>query len=170
MMKLVSISAIAVMAWASTAQAGDMSASDFVGKASMSNLFEIESSKLAMERATDPKVKEFASRMVKDHTKAGEDLKAALAESGLNIQPTMALNDKYREKLEEIREEDGDDFDEEYVEIQEKAHDRTVRLFEKYAEKGDNEALRQFASKTLPTLKQHESHSNDLEDEIDGLW
>ncbi len=155
---------------AGAAHADEMSdAQTFVKKASMSNLLEIESSKLALEKAQDPEVKAFAQQMIDDHTKAGNALKAAISESGLNgLQPQTSLSEKEQEKMADLREESGEEFDEEYVELQEDAHDRAVELFEDYAEDGENAALQKFASSTLPTLKQHEDHADELDDE--GFW
>jgi len=34
-------------------------------------------------------------------------------------------------------------------------HEEAVALFEKYAKKGDKANLKQFAEKTLPTIKEH---------------
>ena len=57
------------------------STQDFVTEAAMGGMFELESSKLAVQKADGP-VKEFASQMVSDHTKAstGEPLRAHHAE------------------------------------------------------------------------------------------
>lgn len=164
-----SVAALTV-GWAALAHAADDHSAEFVRKASMSNMFEIESSKLAQARASNPRIREFAAGMIDDHARAGKDMKEALAKSGLKLQPVTALDAEHREKLAEMREEKGEDFDEEYIEIQEDAHNDAVALFEDYAEHGKNAALRQFAATTLPTLRQHETRSNQLEDDIAALW
>ncbi|MEM5846421.1 DUF4142 domain-containing protein, partial [Pediococcus pentosaceus] len=47
---------------------------DFVTEAAGSDMFEIESSKLAAERA-DPATKTFAQQMITDHTKTSMEMK-----------------------------------------------------------------------------------------------
>src|SRR5688572_21221293 len=118
---------------------GELTTEEFVTKASVSNLFEIESSKLALEKATDPKVKAVAQQMITDHTKAGENLKAAVQEAKLpSALIATALDDKHLEKMADLREETGEDFDEEYIDQQEDAHDKAVKLFKKYSEDGES--------------------------------
>src|SRR5262245_50632425 len=46
------------------------SAGTFVEKAAIAGMFEVESSRIAIDRVNDPKLKEFAQMMVDDHTKA----------------------------------------------------------------------------------------------------
>ena len=48
-----------------------------------------------------------------------------------------------------------EDFDKTYAKQQVKAHKRAVKLFDDYAEEGDNAALKQFAANVLPTIKEH---------------
>lgn len=143
---------------------GTPEAEEFVQKASMSNMFEIESSKIALQKATDPEVKAFAQQMLDDHTKAGTEMKAAVAEAQLpaNLIATK-LDDKHQGKIDALNEKKGDDFDQKFVEIQEDAHDDAVSLFEKYADKGESPPLKIFAAKTLPVLKQHEQHVDKMD-------
>src|SRR4051812_16336770 len=56
--------------------AQNVSATDFVNQAANSDMFEIQSSQLAV-KAQDGKVHDFAQRMINDHTQASEKLRAA---------------------------------------------------------------------------------------------
>ena len=56
--------------------APDLAAGDLLG-AGMANMFEVETSKVALEKSTRDDVKQFAQQMIDDHGKAGEELKAA---------------------------------------------------------------------------------------------
>jgi putative membrane protein len=47
-------------------------------------------------------------------------------------------------------------------------HEKTVKLFRRQAEKGDNAELKQFAAKTLPTLEEHLKMSRDLKNQTKG--
>ena len=77
------------------AWAADFSAElDFVTRASNSNLFAIEESRLALDRTGDPKLKTFARQLVEDHGRAEAELLTAAEGSGAPV-PT-ALDEEHR--------------------------------------------------------------------------
>lgn len=138
------------------------SAAGFVRKASVANEFEIESSKLALEKSQDKDIKSFAQRMIDDHKKAGDDMKEALSASKLDLKPETQLDDKHQQIIKKLESLSTDDFNNAYVAAQVDAHDEAVSLFSDYAKNGGDEALKHFASETLPTLKSHQTHVKDL--------
>ncbi|TIV26963.1 MAG: DUF4142 domain-containing protein, partial [Mesorhizobium sp.] len=102
---------------------------------------------------------------IKDHTKAGEDFKAALSQgqTTASIKPSgPALQPKEQQMLDELKGASGKDFDAKYIKMQTDAHKDPVALFSTYANSGDDPALKEFAKKTLPVLKMHEKHVKDL--------
>jgi putative membrane protein len=135
-------------------------AQDFVTKASIAGRFEIESSKLALTKSSNPDVKAFAQQMIDDHTQASQDLAVAAKPSG--AQPADALDDKHQKKLDKLNDLSGKKFDKEYISCQTKAHKKAVSLFSDYAKSGDDASLKDFASKTLPTLQGHLDHVKKL--------
>jgi putative membrane protein len=137
----------------------------FVKTVPSANAFEIESSRLALEKASSDDVKAFAQQMIKDHTKAGEDFKAAL-EQGQTTSATTAgdrLQPADAGHLKELQDASGADFQARYIKMQVDAHKEAVALFSAYAGNGDDPALREFAKKTLPTLKMHERHIKEVQ-------
>lgn len=154
---------MALSAGAYAAQEG-MPATQFVQQASMSNLFELESSKLAQERSENAKVKDFASMMIKDHTKAGKDLEAAVKKSGMNAKAVAkSLDAEHEGKISTLQQKKGEDFDDTYISMQQDAHDKAVELFSAYAGNGNDKEIRSFASQTLPVLKKHQHHVETLD-------
>lgn len=135
----------------------------FVNMATSSNMFEIESSKLALEKAETAPAKEFAQHMITDHTKAGEDMKAAAAAAGVTV-PTE-LDEAHRAKMERLSSLDGTTFDKTYVAEQVTAHEEAVALFDEYSSDGADGPLKEFAAKTLPTLEAHLEAIEKLADE-----
>lgn len=144
----------------------DKSTKDFVEKAAISGIFEVESSKLALQKSQNAEVKTFAQTMVDDHMKANNELKAAIDASKAGVAVPTALDDKHAKLLKDLNKKSGKDFDKAYAEAQEDAHDDAVDLFEDYAKDGKNAELKAFAGKTLPTLEQHEEHADDLKDKV----
>jgi putative membrane protein len=129
------------------------------------NQFEIESSKLAEQKNVAADVKDFAELMVKDHTKAAEDFKAALdrSQTTASVKPSgPALLPKDQTMLDQLKGLDGDAFQAKYIVLQSEAHKQAVALFSSYALSGDDPALKEFAKKTLSMLQMHEMHVKEL--------
>lgn len=159
--------ALALVAISPAYALGTPKPAEFVEKASMSNLFEIESSKVALERSTNPDVKAFAQKMIDDHSAAAANMKAAAATANVAGSVASILDDKHQKIINELKAEDAEDFDEEYVDEQEDAHRKAVKLFEKYSEDGEDASLKTFAANTLPTLRAHKTEVKTLEDKVE---
>jgi putative membrane protein len=129
--------------------AADFSAElDFVTRASNSNLFAIEESRLAIDRTGDPKVKTFARRMVEDHGKAETELQAAAVGSGAAV-PTR-LDEEYQARLTALQGRSGSDFDKAYVADQGENHSNALTLYGDYMLWGEYEKLHALAIKMIP--------------------
>jgi len=136
------------------------STQDFVTEAAMSDMLEIESSKLAQQKA-DASSKQFAAKMITDHTKTSEELKSLVQSGKVKADLPTALDKSHQDKLEKLKASNS--FDKDYDSMQVSAHKDAVSLFERYGKSGDNDALKAFASKTLPTLQDHLKMAQDLE-------
>lgn len=132
----------------------------FAEQAASSNMFEIESSKLAKKHAKSKQVKNFAEMMISDHTKAGKRMEQTLEKEGMK--PSKSLSPKHEALLQELEAAKGADFDKAYITAQTQAHMEAVTLFKNYSENPDDKALGAFAKKTLPTLEKHLEHVQKL--------
>lgn len=130
---------------------------EFAFKANVSGTFEILSSRLALSRSQNPDVRAYAEKMIADHTKAGTELNTAIRSEGLEAHPAL-LDRKHADLFDRLKDASNDDFDNMYVDIQTSAHDEATTLFRDYSENGPAGALKDFATKTLPTLNAH--HEN----------
>ena len=163
MLRSLSLCLFAALMLATPVFAADaMSSQDFVKKAAIGNMFEVKSSQLALKRSKNADVREFAKQMVADHGKAGGELKTAVADSKLKLMVPAKLDAKHAANYNKLAK--SKKFDADYIAAQKKAHDDTVELFQSYADNGDNMALKNFATATLPTLKLHQDHVNMLSD------
>lgn len=127
----------------------------FAATAASSNKFEIESSELALDKASNDDVKAFAQHMIDDHTAAGEKMKAAAATDG--VTPPTAMAAKDQAALETLQATDDSGFDAAYLAAQVTAHDEAVALFKSFSTSGQESALKSFAAETLPTLEEHQN-------------
>lgn len=132
-----------------------VSVATFIEMARAGNAFEIETSRLALEKATAPALKSFARTMIDDHTRADRKLISVVRGIGQSPGTRVTMEPRQRQQLEALSAATGAEFDRLYASAQLEAHQRAVRLFQAYADQGTNERLRQFARETLPILQGH---------------
>ncbi|WP_312407988.1 DUF4142 domain-containing protein [Rhizobium sp.] len=135
---------------------------DFIMEASASDVFEIESSKLALQKGNDA-AKTFAQQMIADHEKTTAELKALLATGKVKGEPVATLTDDFKDDVDDLAKLNGDDFNKQYIDDQVEAHEDAVDLFKRYAEEGENADLKAWAAKTLPALQHHYQMAQDLD-------
>ena len=126
----------------------------FAMNAAMSDMFEIEASRLALERATSDHVKQMAQQLIDDHTRTSSELAPLAQARGLT--PPAQLDNKHAAMLTRLRGLSGAEFEREYVRAAGvKAHEAAVKLFRDQSRKGRDADLRAFAARTLPALEGH---------------
>jgi putative membrane protein len=127
----------------------------FARQLHIGNQAEVGLGKLAAERAQSEAVKQFARRMVDDHTKANDALvKLARANrSALPKGPDADPDAKaVRAQLEKLR---GAEFDVAYMAAQIGDHQKTVQLLEHEIGSGQDTKAKDYAKETLPTVMRH---------------
>ncbi len=142
--------------------AQQLTTEDFVKTVATSDLFEIQSGQLAAEKAENGEVKSFGQQMVDDHSKTSAQLKELIKDKDIQVQLPNALDQDHQAKLDKLKGLSGKQFDKNYVDMQVKAHEKAVSLFEDYAAAGENGDLKAWSADTLPTLKNHLQEANDL--------
>ena len=165
MKRLCNMLAIAALGTAGVfclAHAENAGAQAFVSKASIANRFEIDSSRLAVDKAQRNEVKFFAQKMVDDHSRTGDALNTILESSESEAKPADALDGKHQKLLDKLSSTPNNRFDREYIAAQTHAHKEAVSLFADYAQNGTDPRLKQFAADTLPTLQEHLRHVQKL--------
>lgn len=133
----------------------------FFEKAAQDGKTEIEAAKIAETRTADPAIKRFAQKMVVDHGKAGDELKALAAKKGVTLPAT--LDDEHKAMLDKLQKASADDFDDTYSDMMHGDHDKAVSLFSDTAKNSRDPDIKLFASKTLPTLKTHQMLAEKLD-------
>ena len=153
---------------AAMAPAGTVPSTEhFLMQAASGNLFEIDSSKLAVSKSNSAEVKAFATRMLNDHGGAATRFKNAVSEAKLKA-PPETLDDKNATTVKDLRSRSGGDFDKAYVDAQYQAHVEIVALFDGYAKGGENVRMTQFAQELLPTLRGHFDDITKLRSSMTG--
>lgn len=168
-MKLSLLAAATGLALMHGAMAANLSEDDqrFLREAGESGMLEMQASELAVQKSQHPEVKNFAEKMIKDHTAVDKELKSLAENKGFTL--PIELEGGKKNLMEELRQLDGEAFDEEYVEeVAVDAHEDAVELFEDAAEDADDADIKAFAAKHLPALQNHLQLGRQLDEILDG--
>ncbi len=130
--------------------AGD---STFATKAAQGGMAEVKLGELAKEHASSSDVKTFGQRMIDDHTKANDELKTVASKKGITL-PTD-IDAKDQATYDRLSKLNGAAFDRAYMRDMVSDHRTDISEFKKEASSGTDPDLKEFASKTLPTLESH---------------
>jgi putative membrane protein len=125
----------------------------FVKEAAMGGLAEVQLGQLAVQKASDPNVKQFGQTMVDDHTKANDQLKQIASQDNMPVPTT--LDKKYQDQVNKLSKLSGPAFDKAYVKEQVKDHKNDIKDFQAEAQGGSDANIKNFASNTLPVLQHH---------------
>jgi putative membrane protein len=185
-------------------QSSQLNRSDeqFVKQACKSGKMEIHMGKMGVQQAQNSQVKQFAQRLVDDHTKAGEELKQLATRKGVTLPEDRGITGTesdtdssaagapgsdsgkssdsgkpgIRERLfgkdndseahgemKKLHGLTGTEFDREYVKQAVKHHQKDVREFEQASKKVQDQELKAWIDKTLPTLREHLQTAQSLQ-------
>jgi putative membrane protein len=140
-----------------------VSATDYVKLATDSDMYEIQSSRLALTRSKRDDVKSFARQMIEDHTTTSKSLMAALKNNERNIaRPPMKLSAQNAAKIALLRKAPKASFDDLYLQQQAAAHQTAWSLHSGYATDGTDPALKQVASTAVPIIERHFGHVRQM--------
>lgn len=127
--------------------------SEFLTKAASGGMLEVEMGKQVAARAVTPQAKEFAQKMIDDHTKGNAELMALATQKNITL-PT-ALGDEHAKVLKDVVEEKGIKMDQEYMKEMLKDHEEDVKEYTDASIKAADPDIKAFAAKTIPMLKMH---------------
>jgi len=149
------LAASLAVGFAAFADHGTLDHSDarFIEKAAAGGRAEVELGKLAQQKAIRAEVKEFATRMVEDHSKANAELEKIAAAN--NVTLPGDLDRKTRKEIDRLSKRVGGDFDREYMKHMVRDHKEDVEDFRKEAKSRREGEVKSFAQETLPTLEEH---------------
>ncbi|HEX5481814.1 MAG TPA: DUF4142 domain-containing protein [Terriglobia bacterium] len=143
-----------------------MSDESFAKKAAEGGMAEVKLGQLAQEKGTSQAVKDFGQRMVADHNKANDQLKAVASQTNITLPDEPSA--KEQKTYDRLKNLSGKAFDQAYARAMVRDHEHDVRAFRREAKHGQNSAIKSFASETLPTLEQHLKMARQMSHEVRG--
>ena len=159
---LVGVLAALAIPGAALARAG--AAPSFATKAAEGGMAEVQLGKLASDHASNMDVRDFAQRMVTDHSKADDELMRIARDKGWTL--PQHPGSSQRAEANRLSKESGTAFDRSYMREMTSDHDKDVAMFRSYAKSGKDPDLRAWAQKTLPTIEEHQRLAHSTSDKL----
>jgi putative membrane protein len=125
----------------------------FLRQAAQAGLFEVKKSELALSRSDNRHVRQFAAQMIRDHTKANQELKQLAASKGVRL--PHRPNAYQRMIIRRLARLSGKHFDCAYMAVQVRAHIKTIAILVREVRQGRDQAVKAYAARTLPVLRMH---------------
>jgi len=136
----------------------------FAVAAANGGLLEVQLGKLAQKKALSPKVIEFATMMVNDHSKANKELMAIAGTKTITL-PAI-LDNKTQKDYDDMAKLSKSDFEKAYTDYMVKDHKEDIEEFKKEANDGKDAELKAFASKHVPILEHHLQMAQQASDAV----
>jgi putative membrane protein len=147
---------------------GQLSSSDykFIAEAVQGGMAEVQLGQIAKDRASDPAVKQFADKMVTDHSQADQQLTQLASQKGATLPSDIPATEK--RETDRILKLSGAEFDRAYMAHMVRDHKKDVKEFERESKKAADPDVQSWATKTLPTLQDHLKMAQDVDANIKG--
>jgi putative membrane protein len=126
---------------------------NFVANAAQSNLSEIEQGQLALQKATDAGVREFAQMMIDMHTAAQNELKTLGTNRNLSI--ADRLDEEHQSIKDQLSALSGAAFEKAYINGQVTGHQKTSAMMQTEIDNGQDGDVKAYAVKSKPVVDQH---------------
>ncbi len=125
----------------------------FVRDALQGGMAEVQLGQLALQKSSNSDVKQFAQRMVDDHTKLGDEMKQVAQQ--MSVKPPDSISGKDKSTIAKLQALNGDAFDKAYIKDMVKDHQKDQKEFKQEAQNASNPALKQVAAQGEQGGSQH---------------
>jgi putative membrane protein len=117
------------------------------------NLNEIEGGKTAASKAQSPEVKQFAQKMVTDHTQMLNDLKTLAQQKGVALPQSASIRDMAQMKL--MERSSGAEFDKKYMDEMVKDHQKDLKDVQDLASKAKDADFKAAVQEASTKINEH---------------
>lgn len=133
----------------------------FMMTAATGGMAEVEMARLALQKSASDAVKQYAQKMIDDHTANGEELMRLASSKGVTL--PARPDAKQMAMMTKMQKLSGAEFDMMYVkEAGVKAHEKMEKLYMKESAGGTDADAKAFAARTLPAVQMHLQMARDM--------
>ena len=149
-------------AFAQTTTNANLSSTDrqFMEKAAQINMAEAHLGKVAQEKASSQDVKQFGEQLRTGHTQAYERLTKIANDKGVDL--AKNIDSEHQSHVQRFENLSGEEFDREFRQHQVQDHEKAIKEFQDYANSGQDNDLKAYASEMIPNLQNHLQQAQNL--------
>ncbi len=136
--------------------------SKFLTSAASGGMMEVELGNLAQQQASNARVKAFGAMMVRDHSKANDELKKIAGDKQVSL--PVEMSNHHQMMVDDLKKKSGKDFDKAYIDMMVDDHHEDIEAFKEAAGDAVDSDIRGFAGRTLPTLQTHLDSATAIKD------
>jgi putative membrane protein len=125
----------------------------FVSKALQGGMAEVQLGQLTLQKSNNDQVKQFAQKMIDDHTRLGEQMKPVAQQLGVSEPKGISKKDK--STIEKLQGLSGSAYDEAYIKDMVKDHKQDLSEFQTEASSGQDQTVKDAATQGSKVIAQH---------------
>src|SRR5271168_5151837 len=125
----------------------------FVTKAMQGSMAEVQLGQLTFEKSNNDQVKQFAQRMIDDHTKLNEQMKPVAQQLG--VTPPNQISKGDRKTIAKLQALSGPAYDQAYIQDMVKDHKQDLNEFQAEASSGQDQTVKDAANQGSKVITQH---------------
>jgi len=125
----------------------------FVKKALQGGMAEVQLGQLTLQKSNNDQVKQFAQRMIDDHTKLGDEMRPVAQQLGVSDPNGVSKKDK--STMAKLQALSGPAYDEAYIRDMVKDHKQDLRDFQTEASSGQDQTVKDAANQGSKVIAQH---------------
>jgi putative membrane protein len=133
--------------------ASQMADKAFVRDALEGGMTEVQLGQLALQKSSNDDVKQFAQKMIDDHTKLGDEMKQVAVQMKIKVPDSPSKKDK--SAIAKLQALNGDDFDKAYIKDMVKDHQQDLKAFKQEAQTTANPDLKQVVNQGGQVIDEH---------------
>jgi putative membrane protein len=126
----------------------------FVTKALEGGMAEVELGKLAADKSQSQDVKQFAQKMVNDHSQMGDKWFKPVAQQ-IGVSEPKGPSKKDKKLIEKLQGLSGQEFDTQYIQAMVKDHQQDLKEFQNEAKAAQDPNVKQIAEQGTKVVSQH---------------
>jgi putative membrane protein len=126
----------------------------FVTKALEGGMAEVELGKLAADKSQSQDVKQFAQKMVNDHSQMGDKWFKPVAQQ-IGVSEPKGPSKKDKKLIEKLQGLSGQEFDTQYIQAMVKDHQEDLKEFKNEAQAAQDPNVKQIAEQGTKVISQH---------------
>jgi putative membrane protein len=128
---------------------------NFVAQANLGAPYQVDSGRVAEEKAATAAIRDYAHLMVTTHIPVVDALNKILQRKGLTAPPNTLLQGAYDASIASLKAENRSSLDRDYVGAQVEYQKGNAALFQNEIRNGTDADLKEFARTTLPKIEDH---------------